>query len=34
MEPGYIGAIVGGCISLLGLIIIFIKYKRRNKWEF
>lgn len=31
MEPGYIGAIVGGCISLIGLLLIIIKYNRRNK---
>lgn len=31
MEPGYIGAIIGGVISIIGLITIFIKYKVRNK---
>ncbi len=31
MEPGYIGAIVGGCISLIGLTMILIKYKVKSK---
>ncbi len=31
MQPGYIGAIVGICISVIGIIIILIKYKITNK---
>lgn len=33
MEPGYIGAIVGACIAIIGLSIVFIKYKIRDKNE-
>ncbi len=31
MQPGHIGAIIGVCISLIGVIIIIVKYRGRNK---
>lgn len=28
MEPGYVGAIIGTIISVIGLIIVFVRYKK------